>query len=39
MMKIEAAKLKIKYYNTSFLADCYPIAFAKKYEAKIIPTD
>ncbi|MCD6195297.1 MAG: type II toxin-antitoxin system VapC family toxin [Staphylothermus sp.] len=35
----EAAKLKIKYYNTLSLADCYLIAFAKKYKAKIITTD
>lgn len=25
-LTIEVAKLKIKYYNTSSLADCYPIA-------------
>ncbi len=38
-LTIEAARLKIKYYNILSLADCYLIAFAKKYNAKIVTTD
>ncbi len=38
-LTIEAAKLKVKYYNLLSLADCYLIAFAKKSKAKIVTTD
>ena len=38
-LTIEAAKLKLKYYNILSLADCYLIALAKRSKATIITTD
>jgi len=38
-LTINAAKLKLKYYNVLSLADCYLIALAKKNKAKVITTD
>ena len=38
-LTIEAAKLKLKYYNTLSLADCYLIALAKRSRATIVTTD
>ncbi len=38
-LTIEAAKLKLKYYNTLSLADCYLIALAKQSRATIVTTD
>ena len=38
-LTINAAKLKLKYYNILSLADCYLIALAKKNKAKVITTD
>ena len=38
-LTIEAAKLKLKYYNTLSLADCYLIALAKRSRAAIVAAD
>ncbi len=38
-LTLEAAKLKLKYYNILSLADCYLIALAKQNKATIITTD
>ncbi len=38
-LTIEAAKLKLKYYNVLSLADCYLIALAKQRKAVIITMD
>ena len=38
-LTINAAKLKLKYYNILSLAECYLIALAKKNKAKVITTD
>ena len=38
-LTINAAKLKLKYYNVLSLADCYLIALAKKNKAKVLTTD
>ena len=38
-LTIEASKLKLKYYNTLSLADCYLIALAKQNKATIVTTD
>ncbi len=38
-LTIEAAKLKLKYYNLLSLADCYLIALAKKIRARVVTTD
>ena len=38
-LTIEAAKLKLKYYNILSLADCYLMALAKRSKATIITTD
>ncbi len=38
-LTIKAAKLKLKYYNTLSLADCYLIALAKRSRATIVTTD
>jgi len=38
-LTLEAAKLKLKYYNVLSLADCYLIALAKRIKARVITTD
>ena len=38
-LTVEAAKLKLKYYDRLSLADCYLIALAKRNRATIITTD
>jgi len=38
-LTINAARLKLKYYNTLSLADCYLIALAKRNKATIVTTD
>ena len=38
-LTLEAAKLKLKYYNILSLADCYLIAMAKILKAIIVTTD
>jgi len=38
-LTLEAAKLKMKYYQALSLADCYLIAFAKLHKAKIVTSD
>ena len=38
-LTLEAAKLKLKYYNLLSIADCYLIALAKQRKAKVITTD
>ncbi len=38
-LTVEAAKLKLKYYNVLSLADCYLIALAKRNRATVVTTD
>ena len=38
-LTVEAARLKLKYYNVLSLADCYLIALARQSKATIITTD
>jgi len=38
-LTVEAAKLKLKYYNVLSLADCYLIALAKRGKATVVTTD
>ena len=38
-LTVEAARLKLKHYNTLSLADCYLIALAKRMKAAIVTTD
>ncbi len=38
-MTLEAAKLKVKHYNTLSLADCYLISLARREKGVVITTD
>jgi len=38
-LTVEAAKIKLKHYNLLSLADCYLIALAKRFKAKLATTD
>ncbi len=38
-LTLKASKLKLKYYDTLSLADCYLIATAKTFKATIVTTD
>ena len=38
-LTIEAARLKLRYYNILSLADCYLIVLAKRSKAAIVTTD
>jgi len=38
-LTLAAAKLKLRYYNTLSLADCYLLALAKRRKATIVTTD
>jgi len=38
-LTVEAARLKLKYYNVLSLADCYLIALGKRLRARVVTTD
>lgn len=38
-LTLAAAKLKLRYYNTLSLADCYLLALAKRRKATVVTTD
>lgn len=38
-LTLEAARLKLRYYNTLSLADCYLVALARQKRAHIVTTD